>query len=238
MPADSTTESVTDDGGKRRVLLGVLLIVGLLIAGRFAGGLVAEVRDWVEALGPWGPAGFIAAYTVAAVAMVPASLLTLGAGAIFGVVAGTAYVFVAAVLGSSIAFLIARYVARSAVERRIQGDDRFAAVDRAIASEGRRIVLLLRLSPVFPFNVLNYALGLSRIGFVDYLIASIGMLPATLMYVYIGSLGSDVAASTGRDAGGRAPAEWALLIIGLLATIAVTISITRIARKALAEATE
>jgi uncharacterized membrane protein YdjX (TVP38/TMEM64 family) len=221
-----------------RILLIAAVALVMIAAGRWAGGFVPQLRAWVEGLGSWGPIGFIIAYAAAAVALVPASLLTLGAGALFGVIAGTAYVFVAAVLGSSIAFVIARYVARGSVERRIEGDARFAAVDRAIAAEGRKIVLLLRLSPVFPFNVLNYALGLTHIRFSDYLLASIGMLPATLMYVYVGSLGGDVAAAAGGAAAPRTDAEWALLAVGLAATVAVTISITRIARKALAEATE
>ncbi len=222
----------------RRIVAGIVAAIALLALGRWAGGYVPQVRIWVEGLGPWGPVGFIAVYALAAVAMVPASLLTLGAGAIFGVLAGTLYVFVAAVIGSSIAFLIARYVARSTVERRLHDDERFAAVDRAIAAEGRKIVLLLRLSPVFPFNLLNYALGLSHIGFRDYLIASVGMIPATMMYVYLGSLGGDVAATAGGEAATRSTAEWGLLVVGLAATVAVTISITRIARKALAEATQ
>ena len=116
------------------------ILLAAILLGRWAGAFVPELRTWVESLGPWGPVAFILAYAVAAVALVPASLLTLGAGALFGVIAGTAYVFVAAVLGSAIAFLIARYVARSTVERRIERDPRFASVDRAIASEGRKSV--------------------------------------------------------------------------------------------------
>lgn len=237
----STDENAHESHGTRsvsRTALIVVAVVAMAAVGRWAGAFVPQLRAWVDGLGPWGPLGFIVAYAGAAVALVPASLLTLAAGALFGVIAGTVYVFIAAVLGSAVAFLIARYLARSAVERRIRGDARFAAVDRAIANEGRKIVLLLRLSPVFPFNLLNYALGLTRIGFVDYLVASIGMLPATLMYVYIGSLGVDVAAAAGGDTSGRSTAEWLLLAVGLAATVAVTIRITRIARKALAEATE
>lgn len=215
----------------------VLAAVAVIAIGRYLGGYVPEIRDWVESLGPAGPLAFILVYAAAAVAFVPASLLTLGAGAIFGVLQGTAYVFVAAVLGSSASFLIARYAARSAVEKRIEGDARFAAIDGAVAEQGRKIVTLLRLSPVFPFNLLNYALGLTRVSFVDYVVASIGMLPGTLMYVYLGSLSGDVAAAAG-GAEGRSPAEWGLLVVGLLATVAVTVTVTRIARQALADATE
>jgi len=228
----NTTKSLT-----RTVALAAAVIAAVAV-GRWAGGFVPQLRAWVDGLGPWGPVGFILVYAGAAVALVPASLLTLGAGALFGVWAGTLYVFVAAVLGSAVAFLVARYIARTAVEKRIDGNARFAAVDRAIAREGRKIVLLLRLSPVFPFNLLNYALGLTRISLSDYLLASVGMLPATLMYVYIGSLGVDVAAAAGGGPSERSNAEWILAAVGLAATIAVTLSVTRIARKALAEATE
>jgi uncharacterized membrane protein YdjX (TVP38/TMEM64 family) len=180
---------------------------------------------------------FIAGYVVAVVAFVPASLLTLAGGAIFGVAAGTAYVFVAAVIGSSLAFLIARYVARAAIERRLAGNDKFAAIDQAVGRSGRFIVFLLRLSPAFPFNLLNYGLGLTSVRFTDYLAASIGMLPGTLLYVYSGKTVGDVAALAGGATPERGGSYFALLGAGLLATAAVTVLVTRIARRALAEAT-
>ena len=103
-------------------------------------------------------------------------------------------VFVGASLGAIAAFLVARYVARRAIERRLAGHPRFAALDRAIEKEGRKIVFLLRLSPVFPFVFLNYALGLTRVRFADYALACFGMLPGTLLYVYYGKVVGDVAA--------------------------------------------
>ncbi|MBY0401286.1 VTT domain-containing protein, partial [Myxococcota bacterium] len=121
--------------------------------------------------------------------------------------------------------------------RRIEGDARFAAIDRAIGEEGRRIVFLLRLSPVFPFNLLNYALGLTRVRLADYLVASLGMLPGTALYVYAGKLGGDVVAAAAGAGAERGLADWALLAIGLAATVAVTLQITRIARRALDRAT-
>ena len=167
----------------------------------------------------------------------PASLLTLAAGAIFGLAAGTAYVFVAAMLGSCLAFLVARYVARSSVEGRLAGDPRFAAIDKAVGAQGRRIVFLLRLSPAFPFNLLNYALGLTSVRFADYAIAGFGMLPGTLLYVYSGKVAGDVAALAGGAGSEGGGAQTALLTVGLVATAIVTVLVTRIARKALAEAT-
>lgn len=217
--------------------VGLAALVGLFLLARETGQYVPIFEAWVESLGVWGPAVFIAGYAVAVVGLAPGALLTLAGGAIFGIAYGVFYVFTAATIGASAAFLVARYVARRTVERRVQGDPRFAAIDRAVADEGRKIVLLLRLSPVFPFNVLNYALGLTSIRFVDYLVASVGMLPGTLLYVYLGAVGGDAAAAAGGMADQTSLLEWSFRIVGLLATIIVTVVVTRIARRALREAT-
>jgi uncharacterized membrane protein YdjX (TVP38/TMEM64 family) len=214
-----------------------LLVIGLVALGRIAGGRVPEFAAWVEGLGWWAPAAFIAAYALATVAFIPGSLLTLAAGAIFGVLHGTAIVFVAATTGATLAFGVSRHLARAAIERRLAGNERFAAVDRAIARDGRKIVLLLRLSPVFPFNLLNYALGLTQVRFVDYLIACIGMLPGTLLYVYYGALAGEVAALAGGATVEKGLGYYGLLAVGAIATIAVTTIVTRSARRALDEAT-
>ena len=212
------------------VVVGVAL---LLLLGRLGGAYVPHFATWIRDLGPWAPVVFIGGYAVAVVAGVPGSLLTLAAGAIFGLVAGVAYVFVGATLGSAAAFLVSRYLARGLIEKRVAGNPRFQAIDRAIAEDGRRIVFLLRLSPVFPFTLLNYALGLSRVRFADYLVASVGMLPGTLLYVYYGKLAGDVAAVAGGVAPVRGAGYYTVLGLGLLATIAVTAVITRAARRAL-----
>jgi uncharacterized membrane protein YdjX (TVP38/TMEM64 family) len=173
--------------------------VGLVVLGRLAGGYVPVFRDWVNGLGVWGPVAFMGGYAAAVVAFVPASALTLAGGAIFGVIRGTLYVFAAATLGSCLAFLVSRYWARAAVERRLEGNERFASIDRAVGQQGRKIVFLLRLSPVFPFNLLNYALGLTQVRFADYVIAALGMLPGTLLYVYLGTVGGEAAAEATGD---------------------------------------
>jgi uncharacterized membrane protein YdjX (TVP38/TMEM64 family) len=157
-----------------RILIGVAAVAALVIAGRQLGGQLPRFAAWVDGLGVWGPVVFMLGYVLAAVAFVPASLLTLAAGAIFGLARGALFVFVAAVIASAIGFLIARYLARDAIERRVARNPRFAAIDRAVGAEGRKIVFLLRLSPVFPFNLLNYGLGLTRVRFADYLLASFG----------------------------------------------------------------
>src|ERR1700690_3963469 len=142
-----------------RIALGAAAVaIVLVLAGR-AGAYLPAFAEWVNGLGLWGPVVFILGYAVATVAFLPGAILTLAAGAVFGVGAGVAYVFIAAVLGSCAAFLVARYLARGAIERRLAGNPRFAAIDRAVGAQGRKIVFLLRLSPVFPFNLVNYALG-------------------------------------------------------------------------------
>jgi uncharacterized membrane protein YdjX (TVP38/TMEM64 family) len=247
MPGDQRTPTDSDHApaatrgtGRRaltRLVLVGLAIAGVVIGGRRAGALVPEFAGWVNGLGPWGPLVFIAGYVVACVAFIPGSLLTLAAGALFGVAKGVAIVFVGASLGASAAFLIARYLARGAVERRVARNPKFAAIDRAIGREGRKIVLLLRLSPVFPFSLLNYGLGLTQVRFIDYLLAMAGLLPGTLLYVYSGKLAGEVAAVAGGAAPPRSAGYYAVLALGLCATIAVTAVITRTARRALAEAT-
>jgi uncharacterized membrane protein YdjX (TVP38/TMEM64 family) len=193
--------------------------------------LLRQALDWVVRLGPWGPAIFIVIYVTATVLLIPGSVLTLGAGAVFGLFRGTLIVSVASTLAATAAFLIARYLARAAVARRIEGHEKFAAIDRAVAAEGWKVVFLTRLSPVFPFTLLNYAFGLSQVKVGHYVLASwIGMLPGTVMYVYLGSLAQ--AASGGRS---RTTGEWILYGVGLLATVGVTLFVTRIARKALSQ---
>jgi len=227
-------------GSRLRTFVRVAVIaaglVALLAFGRRAAALLPAFAAWVDGLGALGPLVFVAGYAAAVVAFVPGSVLTLAGGALFGVALGVAWVFAGALIGSTAAFLIARHAARAAVARRIEGDARFRAIDRAVGTEGRKIVFLLRLSPVFPFTLLNYALGLTRVRLVDYVVAAAGMLPGTLLYVYAGKVGGDVAAAAGGAAPARGVAGWALLVVGFAATAGVTLVVTRIARRALAEA--
>ncbi len=191
-----------------------------------------DFAAWVEGLGPLGPVAFILGYAAATVAFLPGSILTLAAGALFGVLRGTIYAFAGATLGASTAFLIARYVARGAVERRLGASARFSAIDRAVGREGFKIVALLRLSPVVPFSALNYALGLTRVPFLKYLAACAAMLPGTLLYVYSGAAAGSLAAALGGGAR-KGTGSWVLFGVGLLATVAVTAFVTRLARRAL-----
>lgn len=220
---------------KAVVVVGVVVGAGLLILiGRQAAGYIPAFAEWVTSLGAVGAAVFVLGYIAATVLLVPGSLLTLAAGAVFGLLRGTVYVFIAASIGAIAAFLIARYGAHDWVARKMAGQPRFRAIDEAIAREGRKIVFLIRLSPLFPFSITNYALGLTSVRLRDYAIACIGMLPGTLLYVYYGRLIGDVARIVSGAPVERGAAYWILLVTGLLATILVTAIITRAARRALA----
>ena len=221
-----------------RLLLAAAVVVALVLVGREAGQAVLRFAAWVDGLGGWAPIVYVLGYVVATVAFLPGSLLTLGAGAVFGLVQGTLLVLVGATLGAAAAFLVSRYAARGLVERRLAGNRRFAAIDRAIGADGRRIVFLLRLSPAIPFNLLNYALGLTRVRFGDFVLASAGMVPGTLLYVYYGKVAGDVA----RLAGGaptqqRGAGYYVVLALGLAATVLAAALVTRTARRALEEVT-
>jgi uncharacterized membrane protein YdjX (TVP38/TMEM64 family) len=234
---DPLPPATTRGGTVARIAVAIVVVIGLVLVGRQLADQLPTLTAAVNGFGIWGPVIFIVAYAVACVAFVPASLLTLAAGALFGVVRGTVFVFIGATIGALGAFLIARYVARDWVAARVLKNARFAAIDRAIAEQGRRIVFLLRLSPVIPFNVLNYALGLTQVRVADYIVASLGMLPGTLLYVYTGSLASVVVGASSATAPPRGPFFYAVFGLGLLATGAVTVLVTRVAKRALASAT-
>lgn len=220
-----------------------LLAAGLLIAAAAyfdVRQLLGSALEFIRSLGSAGPAAFILIYTAATVLFIPGSVLTLGAGAIFGVVWGSVYVSLASTLGAALAFLIGRHFTRAMVEHRISGHPKFSAVDRAVGQEGWTVVFLTRLSPIFPFNLLNYAFGLTSVSFTSYIIASwLGMMPGTVMYVYLGSLAGEIAElAAGSGERQRSAWEWALYSVGLLATIWVTVVVTKAAGRALEEKTD
>ena len=228
-------EQASKRAGRAKLALVVVAIVALVVAGRMLplGEWLGDVLDFVRALGPLGYVVFVLVYVLATVLFLPGSVLTLGAGAVFGLAGGFIAVSLGSTLGAAAAFLVGRFAAREAIARKLEGNARFAAIDRAVGREGFKIVLPTRLSPVFPFNLLNYAHGLTTVKFWHYVLASwLGMMPGTFLYVFVGSAAGDAAQG---GAGG-----WGLALkgIGLLATIAVTLVITRTARAALAQATE
>jgi uncharacterized membrane protein YdjX (TVP38/TMEM64 family) len=197
--------------------------------------LLRSALQQIESLGLIGGLAFIAIYILATVAFLPGSMLTLGAGVVFGIWLGTIYVFIGATLGAIAAFLVGRYLARDWVSQKIARNQKFEAIDRAVADEGFKIVLLTRLSPIFPFNLLNYAFGITGVSLKDYALASIGMFPGTVMYVYLGSLAGDLARIGTESQPTDSTVQWGIRVIGFVATAAVTVYVTRIARTALAE---
>jgi uncharacterized membrane protein YdjX (TVP38/TMEM64 family) len=218
-----------------------------LIAAAAAGLILLPVKEylerfgqWVRELGDWGPVLLAAAYVPATVLLIPGTIMSLMAGAAFGVVRGTIAVSAGSTVGAAAAFLVGRSLARDWVESMVAGNPRFRALDQAVAREGFKIVLLTRLSPAFPFTLLNYAFGLTRVRFRDYLLASwVGMLPATVMYVYLGSAAKSLLALAADLLGGNFAGDVGqklFFFVGLAATVAVTVLVTRLARRALSRA--
>lgn len=198
------------------------------------------MSGWIESialalseLGPWAAIVFVAAYVVASITLAPAFLLTMAAGAVFGLWRGILLVFVGAALGASAVFAIASPLARSRLLRRLDRDPRVAAVRHAVTGQGAWVMFLLRLSPAVPFVLLNYALALSGARYRDYLVASVGMLPAIVVYVYYGKVAGDVAKVAVGLTPPRGPEYYALLAVGLAATVAATHTITKAARNAM-----
>lgn len=220
------------------VLIIAAIALVLVLGGKYLDlqSRIVEALDWIKGLGPLGMIVFAALYILACVFFIPGSLLTLGAGSIYGVVTGSILVSVSSTLGATTAFLVGRYFARNWIAKKIEGNARFTAIDDAVAKEGWRIVGLTRLSPIFSFNLLNYAYGLTRVSLREYFLASwIGMMPGTVLYVYLGSLAGDLASLGAENASAPSGVRWMINIIGLLATVLVTVYVTKIAKKALAE---
>ncbi|MDY6802302.1 MAG: TVP38/TMEM64 family protein [Cyanobacteriota bacterium] len=235
-PPTETTDTKPKKQGKDKLKTIAIIIAAvalLIIAQQFFDiqQRLIDALNWIRDLGAIGPVVFIIIYILAAVLFIPGSLLTLGAGFIYGVIKGSIFVSIASTLGATLAFIVGRYFARSWVSKQIEGKQKFKAIDEAVAEEGWKIVGLTRLSPIFPFNLLNYAFGVTQVSLRDYVVASwIGMMPGTVMYVYFGSLAESLA-TLGQ--GEKTPLQWALFGVGLLATFALTFYVTKIAREAL-----
>ena len=193
---------------------------------------LAPVLVELSQLGPWAPLLFTLVYIAAALTLAPAFLLTAAGGAIFGVWRGSLIVFVAASLGASAVYALAAPLAHTRWMDRITRDRRVAAVRAAVVGEGLWVMFLLRLSPLVPYNVLNYALALSGVRYADFALALIGMIPAIVMYTYYGRVVGDVAALAAGVAPPRGPGYYTLLAVGLVAIVASTMMIARAARRA------
>ena len=195
---------------------------------------------WLEAvivrvahMGALGVLLFIAAYVGAAVTLAPAFVLTFAAGAIFGLWRGTLIVYFGALLGSVAVYGLAAPLAHGRIMRRLERDSRVAAIRRAVVGDALHVMLLLRLSPLVPYVLLNYALALSGVRFKDFVLASIGMLPAIVMYAYYGKIVGDVAKLAAGVLPPRGLEYWTLVVVGLVATIWATHMIARATRRAM-----
>lgn len=212
----------------RPIALIAAIVVILIVAKTFGlGERLGALRDWIQALGPWGPVVFVFLYAVAVVAALPGSALTVAAGALFGSVLGVIVVSIASTLGASLSFLVGRYFARDAVAGWLSDKEKFRRLDQLTEEHGAIMVALTRLVPIFPFNLLNYGFGLTRVPFWTYVLWSwLCMLPGTVLYV----VGADVV--TKAVVQGKVP--WAL--VGALVGAGVILAIlVRQARRKLRE---
>ncbi|BAZ29765.1 hypothetical protein NIES4074_22120 [Cylindrospermum sp. NIES-4074] len=228
---------------KLKLIIFTFLTITLIIATKYVNfqEILQASVIWVNSLGYLGPIAFIIIYNLATLLFIPGSLLTLKGGYLFGLFWGSIYVLIAAIIGATIAFIIGRYLSRDWISRQLDKHPKFKAIDAAVARQGWKIVLLTRLSPLFPFNLLNYAFGVTQVSLKDYILGSIGIVPGTVMYVYIGSLAGNIAMINTPHQPTNPETQiwqWIMQGVGLIATIVVTIYITKIAQKALNQSIE
>jgi uncharacterized membrane protein YdjX (TVP38/TMEM64 family) len=206
-------------------------IVGGLMVGRLLSPYLPQFTAWVHTLGVWAPIAFVGTYVVAVICMMPAFLLIMVGGAVFGVMKGTALAFTGATIGGTCAFLIGRYFARDLVQRRVAANPTLTTIDRAVGESGLRIVFLLRLSPAIPFVLSNYALGITRVKLPHFVLGMVGLLPVVATYAAYGK-----ASGAGPLPDGSSPISPTVLGIGIVATILLGVLLTRIVQKALRDA--
>jgi uncharacterized membrane protein YdjX (TVP38/TMEM64 family) len=223
-----------------KLLIISFLVATLIISAQYfpVKQVLNDAISQVQSLGILAPIAYVIIYNLATILFIPGSVLTLKGGCLFGLFWGSVYVLIAAVIGAIVAFMIGRYLCRDWVARQLDKYPKFTAINLAVAKEGWKIVLLTRLSPIFPFNLLNYAFGVTQVSLKDYILGSLGIIPGTVMYVYIGSLAGDLAMVNTPNQSSHPQAQiwqWVMQIIGLLATIAITVYITKIAQKTLRE---
>jgi uncharacterized membrane protein YdjX (TVP38/TMEM64 family) len=171
-----------------------------------------EIRAWVVSLGPWAPVGFVVIYTLATVVMVPGGIFDLAGGALFGPYLGSVLDLIGGTLGAAASFLVARYLAREWVQ--IRAGPRLQRIMRSVDEDGWQFVAFLRLVPIFPYNIVNYLLGLTRIPFHHYVLATVVfMAPSTVAYTWIGY------ASRELIAGDTGTIRYGLIVLGILGTL-------------------
>jgi uncharacterized membrane protein YdjX (TVP38/TMEM64 family) len=206
------------------ILLAAVLAVMLLAYYFEAGAKIKAMRGWIDALGPWGPGVFVLIYAGATVAALPGVALTAVAGGLFGSVVGTVAVSLGSTLGAGLAFLAARYFARASVESWLAGNPRFQRLDRMVERQGAVVVAITRLVPLFPFNLLNFGFGLTKVPLWTYLLYSwLCMLPGTILYV----VGFDALFTGIKE--GRVP--WALVAVVAAMAVLLFLVVSRARRR-------
>ncbi len=212
---------------------GLALVVAVVVLRQPAAGGVIWVAERVRGLGGWGPIAYTGALTAAIPLCLPAAPFLLAAGILFGAVGGIAYAAIGTLVGGALAFLLGRRVFRARVERRLASEAGFEVMTRALRREGARGASLIRLSPVLPAWLVHYALGVSRVRWRDYWLSSIAALPSVLLYVFAGVGLGDLAALERGGGPPRGPGYYALLGVGILATLAASVLLGRRARRIL-----
>lgn len=219
------------------VMAASLALVGVVVGLLYAFGVhqqVVELLRWFDRQGAWAALMFVAIMVLAMVLLLPGVLLTTGAGFVFGVLEGTAYVVVGTTLGSAIAFLIARRFLGEHARVYIRDRAQLSMVSNEMAIHGWKVVLLTRLIPFFPGKLSNYLFGLTNFSFGGFVAGTfIGVIPFSLHNVYLGSLAADLSTLGARE-GGRTPFEWAIYGAGFLGTVLAVVFLNRLARRALA----
>jgi uncharacterized membrane protein YdjX (TVP38/TMEM64 family) len=212
-----------------RVVVALVLVTAFGFALRWVkgSGLLERALEWIRALGPWAPVVFMAVYLMAVVVFLPASILTVGGGFVFGMFWGSVYVLIAATISANLTFIIARYLARDWIAHKVASHPKFKAIDDAVAREGWKVVALVRLAPIFPFSITSYAFGLTRIPLRHYFFANFTMVPPTLMYVYFGAVLSDLTQHVEKP-------PWVKWAVGAV-TVVVMLYLTRFAKRALSQ---
>jgi uncharacterized membrane protein YdjX (TVP38/TMEM64 family) len=229
MAEDEAAPAAGRGGRWKPIVLLAVIVAMIVVSSRLGlGGRLAELKQWVASLGPWGPLAYVLLYIVGVVAAFPGSAMTVAAGPLFGSVRGVVYVSIASTTGASLCFLIARYFARDAVARWLAGKEKFQRLDRLSETHGALIVAIARLVPLFPFNLINYGFGLTRVRFWTYVLVSwVCMLPGTVVFV----VGADAVTTAVRE--GRVP--WVLVGVVALVAVLLTVIIGRARRRLAAE---
>jgi uncharacterized membrane protein YdjX (TVP38/TMEM64 family) len=203
-------------------------LVFAVVAGKLLTPWIPQFSAWVDSLGAWGPVVFVAAYVTGVVCMMPVFLLIITGGAVFGTVKGTLLSLTGALVGGTIAFLIARYVARGLVEQRVAKNPTLRAIDRVVGEDGLKLIFLLRLSPAIPYVLSNYALGVTTVRLRDYVFGTLGLAPIVAIYAAFGDAAGGAASGS--------PMSPTLIGVGIVVTVVLGLAIARVVQRAIKEA--